>query len=89
MKVSIFSIYDSKAEAYLQPFFAPTVGIALRRFQAAAQDVTTDFHKFAGDYTLFQIGMFDDHNGEVINEVNANLGNAIEIALVRESNDGN
>lgn len=65
MKLKIFTIHDSKAEAYLQPFFAQNEQVALRMFASSAQDANHQFHKFAGDYTLFLLGEFDDQNASV------------------------
>lgn len=64
MTHKVFSVYDSKAEAFTQPFFAHTRGIAQRMFRAACQDPNHDFHKFADDYTLFELGEFDDSSAE-------------------------
>jgi len=61
----MFSVFDSKAAAYLEPFFAPTRGVAMRSFQAACQDHGHNFHKYAEDYTLFHLGEFDEFSGEV------------------------
>lgn len=61
----VFSVYDSKAEAFLQPIFCATEGIAFRLFSAAVNDRNHDFHKFAEDYTLFQIGVFDEQDGRL------------------------
>lgn len=65
MTLKMFSIYDSKAEAYLTPFFAPTSGVALRMFESSCQDASHAFHKFGGDYTLFEIGEFDINSGAI------------------------
>lgn len=74
----MFTIYDSKAEAYLQPIFALATGAAIRSFEAAANDEQHDFHRFAGDYTLFEIGDFDQHTGRcTVLEAPVNLGTAL------------
>lgn len=76
--MEIFSVYDSKAEAFLTPFFAPTSGVAVRMFESAANDRSHDMHKYGGDYTLFKIGTFDPTSGEVTaDKVHANLGLAL------------
>jgi len=74
-----FSIYDIKAEAYLQPFFSPNKAVALRQFGQAANDENTDFHKHAADYTLFEIGEWDEITG-ILSSTDAKipLGTAIE-----------
>lgn len=61
----MFSVRDSKAAAFLPPFFAPTVGVATRMFASAARDASHDFHRYAEDYTLFQVGEFDEQTGKV------------------------
>lgn len=65
MKLKVFSVYDSKAEAFMQPFFVSTVGMAARMFEEACLDEKHNFHRHAGDYTLFEIGEFDDSTGRV------------------------
>lgn len=62
----IFSIYDSKAEAFITPFFAPTAGVAIRSFATAANDEQHNFHQHADDYTLFEIGTFNSDTGDLI-----------------------
>ncbi len=56
----IFSVYDLKAEAYLQPFFCPTKGLAIRSFTEIINDRNHNFSKYPEDYTLFELGTFDD-----------------------------
>lgn len=56
----IYSIYDSKAEAYLQPFFMIAKGSALRAITDLANDPSHAFCKHAEDYSLFELGSFDD-----------------------------
>ena len=63
MKLLIFTVFDQKAEAYLQPFFSQTVGTGIRAFATAAQDEGHDFHRNAADYTLFELGHFDQSTG--------------------------
>lgn len=63
MKSEIFSVYDAAAGAFLQPFFAPSLGSALRSLTDAVNDPKHEFSKHAGDYTLFKFGSFDDNSG--------------------------
>lgn len=65
MLLQAFTIYDSKAEHYLPPFFQKTSALALRAFAQAANTVDHDFNLYAADYTLFRIGQYDDHNGKL------------------------
>lgn len=55
-----FCIYDEKAEAYITPFYAPTVAVAKRNFTQAATTEGNSFNLFAADYTLFETGTWDD-----------------------------
>lgn len=77
--MKIFTVYDAKAEAYLQPFFSSTDGTAMRAFQAAATDAEHDFGKFAEDYTLFEIGQWDETEGSItMLDAKKPLANAIQ-----------
>lgn len=79
MIYKIFSVYDVKAEAYARPFFAETRGVALRSFQDIANDPNHQIGKYPSDYTLFEIGQYNDQSGELVNaEANVALGAAIE-----------
>lgn len=74
----IFTVYDSKAEAYLQPFFADTTGIATRDFEGAVNNPEHQFAKHLGDYTLFELGTFNERTAQFENlKTPLNLGLAI------------
>lgn len=79
MKLKIFTIYDSKAEAYLPPFFMKTKGEAIRAWTTTIQEPNTQFHKYPSDYTLFEIGEYDDSSATLTQHKNIiSLGNGIE-----------
>lgn len=81
MKMYIYSIYDSKAEAYLRPFFSPSKGLALRSVLAALEDPNHDLAKYPGDFTLFELGVWDDATGLFEpHSAKLNLGVMLEIA---------
>lgn len=63
MILKIFAAYDRAAAAYLQPFFAPTTGLAIRSFHDAVNDSNHQFNKHADDYTLYLLGEFNDSDG--------------------------
>ncbi len=77
MRVKIYTVLDSKAEAHHQPFFAPTDGVAQRNFATACLDENHNFNQHAADYTLFAIGEFDDATGIILPETPRNLGNGL------------
>lgn len=56
----IFSIYDSKSEAYLQPFFIQNKATAVRAISNCVNDPDHAFSKHPSDYHLFHLGSFDD-----------------------------
>lgn len=59
----VYSVFDAKAEGFLPPIFVDAKGIVMRMFVAAANDSSHDFCKFAEDYTLFELGEFNDRTG--------------------------
>ena len=65
MKLQIFAVYDSKAKAYLPPFFLPEIGQATRVFQNASDDPSHAFGANPADYCLFHIGVFDDSSATI------------------------
>lgn len=77
MKLLAFAVYDSKAEAYLRPFFSATRGQAMRSFGDACNDSAHEFHKHAADYTLFYIGAFNEESGMLEPDQMSTLGNAL------------
>lgn len=81
--MNIYTIYDSKAEAYLTPFFTDTDATATRIFTSAATDEQHHFHKYAEDYTLFAIGIWHEKTGAIIPEITPrSIINAISIKTI-------
>lgn len=77
MKQKMFTIYDSKAFAYLPPFFIHREEMAQRAFGEACNSPTHQFGKFPADYTLFKIGVFDDETAVLVSFAPENLGNGL------------
>lgn len=65
MKLGVFSVYDAAVKAYLPPFFARAPGEAQRMFRDAIRDPKSQFAPHVEDYTLFQLGEFDDMSGDL------------------------
>ncbi|AXL15417.1 nonstructural protein [Microviridae sp.] len=63
--MKMYTIYDSKAEAYMKPFYARTRGEAIRSCEQAANDPESQFFSYAEDYVLFEIGEFSELTGEL------------------------
>jgi len=63
MKLKIFSVYDSKVNAYMTPFFMKSKGQAIRSFDELTNDPSTQINKWPADFTLMELGEYDDSNG--------------------------
>jgi hypothetical protein len=60
----VFTVYDSKAEAFMSPFMFPSKGLAIRAFSDSLRKVDHPFSKHPEDFTLFCIGTYDDSKGK-------------------------
>ena len=77
----IYTIFDSKAEAFLPPFFFHQQGMALRIFTDCCNDPEHAFGKHPEDYTLFYAGKFDDDLGSIDQDKLESI--AVGISLVK------
>lgn len=66
MKLSICAVHDSAAGAYARPFFVPTSALAHRSFSDEVNRKAPDnpMHAHASDFTLYELGSFDDNTGQ-------------------------
>jgi hypothetical protein len=60
MKLRVFSVYDTKTEAYMTPLFFQSKGQAVRSFTEVANDKDHAIGKYPEDFTLFEIGIWED-----------------------------
>ena len=68
MILNAFVVFDSKANIFQGPYFARSVAAMIRDFShVAAMDTASVFHKFGGDFSLFEVGTFDDSTGKFFN----------------------
>lgn len=70
MNNQFYSIYDSKAEAYLPPFLERNDMTAIRAVEEAIQDINHPIHKNSADYSLFYLGVWDPETGYISHEPN-------------------
>ncbi len=82
-----FTVFDSKTEAYLRPFFCLSTGEAIRSFSDAVNDSSSMFFRHPADFHLFEIGTFEDQTAELEGERLTNLGCALTFKI-EASNDG-
>lgn len=84
MLLQCFSVFDSKSQAFMQPFFSQTVGTALRSFSVAANDMEHEFRRHGGDYCLFHIGSFNQDTA-VFDMLSAPTNLGLAITLVEDN----
>jgi len=72
----IFSVYDSKVSVFSSPFPQPNSAVAIRAFALAANTVGNDLYNYPTDFSLFQIGLFDDETGHLSSISHVNHGPA-------------
>lgn len=65
MMLKIVSVYDSAAKAFSRPGFAPNEHIARREFGEFCNQADHPFCKHASDFTLFELGEFNDETGAI------------------------
>ena len=61
----IFSVFDVKAEIYMNPFTAGSSGLAIRTFTDIANDTSHPIGQHPEDYTLFELGTWDPVTCEI------------------------
>lgn len=60
MLFTMFAIYDSAITTWMPPIYARNKGEMLRQFSDAVADPQSKLAKHPGDYSLFELGTFDD-----------------------------
>ena len=65
MIMRIYSIWDAKAEAFMQPFFMPNKGMAIRSVTEALRNENSTFRNYPDDFHLYEIGNYDDSTGRL------------------------
>lgn len=77
--LKMFSVFDSKAGFWNPPMCFRSRGEALRSFQTAANDKRTSVGLHPHDYSLHEIGEFDQELGQAIPfKTSENLGLAAQ-----------
>lgn len=71
--------YDSKARAFLNPFYCSQVAVGVRSFAEAANTPGHQMCNHPEDFTLFHLGTYNDDNAifEFLTPY-ANLGMAVQ-----------
>lgn len=66
MHLQIFTIRDRALGAYMQPWCAQSIGLALRMFQDELANEQGQMHKHPDDYDLYHVGTFEDDIGHIV-----------------------
>lgn len=61
--LAMFSVFDNRAGAYMQPFFLPNEKMATRAMQDLMRDPTHTFGLNPQDFYLYTVGVFDQATG--------------------------
>jgi len=81
MKHRIFTVFDVKAQAYLPPFCLHERGLAIRAFADCVNSKDHQFGKHPGDYTLFEMGSFDDSKAVIDSHAAEKVVNGVEVIV--------
>lgn len=84
MKQLIFTIYDEKAEAFFPPFYMPNKSMAVRQFGDMVNDNKSQISLHPHDYTLFQLGQWDDNTSSFEEMKKTSIGNGVEFITPTE-----
>lgn len=74
----IYAIHDVKVKAYAVPFFMRTNEEAIRAFSAECKNEKSKFYAHPEDYSLVQIGVWDEEAGLIEGVSPTILGRAEE-----------
>lgn len=66
MILKVFSVLDTKADAFQTPFFMPSTGQAVRAFKDLSNDGQSLVSRHPGDFVLCCIGTFDDVTARLV-----------------------
>lgn len=58
--MNVYSVFDSKVGAYMNPIFLRSNGEAIRCFEASVNSKDHIFAANPEDYTLFHLGIWDE-----------------------------
>jgi len=68
MKINVYSVFDSKAAVFANPFYMANDAVALRGFAGAVNSPESMLYKHPEDYSLYRLGTFDDSVGLLVAE---------------------
>lgn len=67
MQLQTYAVFDVKAQAYAQPFFAANHAVAIRNFEGAVRSGNNQLGTHPEDFSLWHLGEYDDETGTFAN----------------------
>jgi hypothetical protein len=86
MILLVFAVYDSKAGFFEVPFFVQHKGQAIRAVIDLGSDLQSRIGRYPTDYSLFQIGTYDQDTGILFATAPDNLG-VVQSFLPRQQSE--
>lgn len=80
-----YSVYDSKVGSYMQPFAMRSRGEAVRGWIDAVNDEKTQFNKHPEDFTLMELGEWDDQTGMFQNCASGPVSVGVALEFVKKT----
>jgi len=77
MKLNMYAIYDKVAEIFNKPFTEINDASAVRAFKQSLDDNKA----VKEDYELYNVGVFTDHDGVIIQEKTKRIYSGIEYKI--------
>lgn len=65
MKFNIYSVYDVKACAYARPLYLRSKEELFAAIYETAKEKSTGFYKHPEDYTVYELGTFDELTAKI------------------------
>lgn len=89
MILYVYGVFDSGISAWMAPLYMRNTGEALRWWQDICADPQSKVAKHPSDFTLFELGSWDDSNCKFnLNLAPVKLGTAIEYVPSASSDRG-
>lgn len=73
-----FSVFDTKSKAFSKPVYCITRGVVIRSITEELKNADSDYAKYPSDFTLFEVGEWDDSTGMFTSKTPESLGSLVE-----------
>jgi hypothetical protein len=69
MKIYVCAVFDSALQAFANPIFVPSTGLAVRSFtdEVNRSDSSNPMNKHPSDFEIYSIAEYDDSTGLFLN----------------------